>query len=248
MEQGPILTITGLKKNFGSNQVLKHIDISVAKGEVVSIIGPSGTGKSTLLRCINYLEKPTAGTICIDGVSVAAEKASRRDIHALRGKTAMVFQSYNLFKNKTTIENLMEPLIQVQGMTIQEAEREAMAILASIGLTDKRDAYPAHMSGGQQQRAGIGRALAVHPKVMLIDEPTSSLDPELVDEVLEVIRFLARERTMAMLIVTHEMRFSREVSDRVLYMEGGYIVEQGTPAEIFNSSNPRVRKFTGKKD
>ncbi|MDY3868789.1 MAG: amino acid ABC transporter ATP-binding protein [Pyramidobacter sp.] len=239
----PILTVQGLQKRFGSLEVLKHIDLSVNEGEVVSVIGPSGTGKSTFLRCLNYLEKPTAGTVCIDGVCVDASKARRRDIYALRGKTAMVFQSYNLFKNMTALENIMEPMVQVQHVPVADAEKRAMEILESVGLADKRDAYPAHMSGGQQQRVGIGRAIAVKPKVMLFDEPTSSLDPELVGEVLSVIRRLADSRTTTMIIVTHEMRFARQVSDRVLFMEGGVILEQGAPEMIFNSTNPRISRF-----
>lgn len=245
MESSAILTISGLKKSFHSLHVLKGIDLSVAKGEVISIIGPSGTGKSTLLRCINYLEKPTDGVISIDGISVEAHHAKRRDVMALRSKTAMVFQTYNLFKNKTAIENIMEPMVICQKMNKAEAAQKAEAILKTVGLLEKRDAYPAHLSGGQQQRIGIGRALAVNPEVMLFDEPTSSLDPELINEVLEVIRNLAANHTMTMLIVTHEMRFAREISDRVLFMDNGIIAQVGTPNEIFNSTNPRIQKFVG---
>ncbi len=158
----------------------------------------------------------------------------------------MVFQNYNLFKNKTAIQNIMEPMTQVQGMKYADAENEAMRILQMIGLEEKRDVYPAHLSGGQQQRIGIGRAVAVKPEIMLFDEPTSSLDPELVDEVLEVIRKLAAERTMALLIVTHEMRFAREVSERVIFMDNGYILKEGVPEEVFNSNNERIKKFVGK--
>lgn len=241
-----MLKVTGLKKNFGSLEVLQGIDLTVADGEVVCVIGPSGTGKSTLLRCINYLEKPSAGVISIDDTRVDSARASRREITRLRGKTAMVFQNYNLFKNKTALQNIMEPMTQVQGMSAADAEQEGMRILTAVGLADKRDAYPAHLSGGQQQRVGIGRAMAVRPGIILFDEPTSSLDPELVGEVLEVIRSLAREHTMSMLIVTHEMRFAREVSDSVLFMEGGHILQQGKPEEIFESDNPRIRRFVGK--
>ncbi|MBQ1250158.1 MAG: amino acid ABC transporter ATP-binding protein [Clostridia bacterium] len=240
-----VLKIEGLKKSFGDLHVLKNLDLEVHEGEVISIIGPSGTGKSTILRCINYLEKPTGGVITIDGVSVDVDnKADKKKIHDLRCKTSMVFQNYNLFKNKTALQNIMEPMTQVQKMDKKEAEKKALELLALVGLSDKRDAYPAHMSGGQQQRIAIARAMAVNPKVMLFDEPTSSLDPELVGEVLNVIQKLASSHTCTMLIVTHEMRFARSVSDRVLFMDGGYILEEGTPEEIFNSQNPRIQKFT----
>ena len=240
-----MLTIQGLKKSFDSLNVLNGIDISVAQGEVVSIIGPSGTGKSTLLRCINYLERPTEGTITIGDVSVNAHHPKRKDIYALRRKTAMVFQNYNLFKNKTALQNIMEPMIMCQKLSVSEAEAKSMEILNAVGLGSKRDVYPAHMSGGQQQRVGIGRAMAVNPQVMLFDEPTSSLDPELVTEVLETIRGLAAKHTMTLIIVTHEMRFAREISDRILFMENGVIAQQGSPAEIFGSNNPRIQKFIG---
>ena len=241
-----MLKVTGLKINFGSLEVLRGIDLTVADGEVVCVIGPSGTGKSTLLRCINYLEKPTAGVISIGDARVDSAHAGRREIARLRGKTAMVFQNYNLFKNKTALQNIMEPMTQVQRISAADAEREGMRILTAVGLADKRDSYPAHLSGGQQQRVGIGRAMAVRPDIILFDEPTSSLDPELVGEVLEVIRSLAREHTMSMLIVTHEMRFAREISDSVLFMEGGHILQRGKPGEIFESDNPRIQRFVGK--
>lgn len=240
-----MLKIEGLKKSYGSLQVLKGINLTVQKGQVVSIIGPSGAGKSTLLRCINYLEKPTEGTITIGEVTLRSGRNKYKEVSALRRKTAMVFQNYNLFKNKTALQNIMEPMIMCQGMSVKEAEYKAMEILTSIGLKDKRNVYPAHMSGGQQQRVGIGRAMAVNPEVMLFDEPTSSLDPERVNEVLEVIRSLASKHTMTLLIVTHEMRFAREVSDRIVFMEDGLIVQEGTSEEIFNSMNPRIRRFVG---
>lgn len=245
MDSSTVLAISGLKKNFHSLEVLKGIDFTAKKGEVISIIGPSGTGKSTLLRCVNYLERPTEGTITIDGVTVEAQSAKRSDIMKLRSKTAMVFQSYNLFKNKTAIENIMEPMVVCQKMDKGEAKKKAEEILKAVGLLEKRDSYPAHLSGGQQQRIGIGRALAVNPQVMLFDEPTSSLDPELINEVLEVIKNLAAQRTMSMLIVTHEMRFAKNISDRILFMDNGCVAKEGTSEEIFNSTNPRIQKFVG---
>lgn len=243
MERNPILAVSGLVKRFGTLEVLKGIDLTAQRGEVVSVIGPSGTGKSTLLRCINFLEKPTCGRIAIGDVSVQEPRGRRRDIARLRSRTAMVFQNYNLFRNKTALQNIMEPMTQVQGVPEGEAREEALRILRVVGLEDKRDSYPAHLSGGQQQRVGIGRAMAVKPEVMLFDEPTSSLDPELLGEVLDLIRSLAVKHTATLLIVTHEMRFAREVSDRILFMDEGYILQQGSPEEIFNSDNPRVRKF-----
>lgn len=243
MSHQPVLAVSGLVKRFGSLDVLKGIDFTAKRGEVLSIIGPSGTGKSTLLRCINFLEKPTSGRIAIGDVAVQEPRGSRRDIARLRSRTAMVFQSYNLFRNKTALQNIMEPMTQVQGIPELEAREEAMRILRVVGLEDKRDSYPAHLSGGQQQRVGIGRAMAVRPEVMLFDEPTSSLDPELLGEVLDLIRSLAVKHTATMLIVTHEMRFAREVSDRILFMDEGYILQQGTPEEVFGSGNPRVQRF-----
>jgi len=241
-----MLVVKGLKKNYGSLKVLKGIDLKAERGEVISIIGPSGTRLGTLLRCINFLEKASEGSISIDNLTLEVNHIKKKDIRFVRSKTAMVFQNYNLFKNKTAIQNIMEPMTQVQGMKYADAENEAMRILQMIGLEEKRDVYPAHLSGGQQQRIGIGRAVAVKPEIMLFDEPTSSLDPELVDEVLEVIRKLAAERTMALLIVTHEMRFAREVSERVIFMDNGYILKEGVPEEVFNSNNERIKKFVGK--
>ena len=243
MERNPILAVSGLVKRFGTLEVLKGIDLTAQRGEVVSVIGPSGTGKSTLLRCINFLEKPTCGRIAIGDVSVQEPRGRRRDIARLRSRTAMVFQNYNLFRNKTALQNIMEPMTQVQGVPEGEAREEALRILRVVGLEDKRDSYPAHLSGGQQQRVGIGRAMAVKPEVMLFDEPTSSLDPELLGEVLDLIRSLAVKHTATLLIVTHEMRFAREVSDRILFMDEGYILLQESPEEIFGSGNPRVQKF-----
>ena len=239
-----MIEIQNLVKHFGTLKVLDGISFRLEKGQVLAVIGPSGTGKSTLLRCINFLERPNQGIIHIGDTQVNAAKASCKEILALRKHTSMVFQNYNLFKNKTAIQNVMEPMVAVQGMSAQEAEKRALEILQLIGLSDKRDSYPSRLSGGQQQRVGIGRAMAVNPDVILFDEPTSSLDPELVGEVLEVIRALASDHKRAMILVTHEMKFAREVADRVLFMDGGVIVEDAPPAQLFaNPQHERTKKF-----
>lgn len=241
-----MIKIENLHKKFNDLEVLKGVNLEVKKGEVIAIIGPSGTGKSTLLRCINYLEEPDKGKIIIDDVEVDAEKCNKQDIRKLRLHTSMVFQSYNLFKNKTALENIMEPLIIVQKKDKKEAESIALELIDKVGLIDKKDQYPSKLSGGQQQRIGIARAMAVNPTLMLFDEPTSALDPELVGEVLEVIKNLAKNHR-TMIIVTHEMKFAREAADRVIFMDGGNIVEQGTPAEVFdNPKNPRTIRFLNK--
>lgn len=238
-----MIKIKDLHKSFNGLEVLKGIDLDIKKGEVVVVIGPSGTGKSTLLRCMNFLEKPNKGIIEIEDLKVDVENATKEQIHQLRMNTSMVFQSYNLFKNKTALENIMEPLVVVKKMDKTKAEKIAMDILKKVGLEDKRDYYPSKLSGGQQQRVGIGRAMAVDPKIMLFDEPTSALDPELVGEVLEVIKNLAEQDT-TMIIVTHEMRFAKSAADRVIFMDGGKIVEQGSPEQIFdNPQNERTVKF-----
>ena len=238
-----MIKIKNLHKSFNGLEVLKGLDLEISKGEVVAVIGPSGSGKSTLLRCINYLEAPDKGTIDIGDLKINAETISKKEIIGLRKVTAMVFQNYNLFKNKTAIENIMEPLIVVQHMPAKEAKQVALSILQQIGLVDKQDSYPSKLSGGQQQRVGIGRALAVNPAIILFDEPTSALDPELVGEVLAVIKSLA-DKDMTMIIVTHEMKFAQNAADRVIFMDDGRIVEQGTPYEIFNSpQNQRTIKF-----
>lgn len=238
-----MVEIRGLKKSFGDLEVLKGIDLDVKKGEVIAIIGSSGTGKSTLLRCINYLEEPDDGQIKIDDLSVNVKSTTKKEIYKLRRKTSMVFQSYNLFKNKTALGNIMEPLIVVKKIDNKTAEKKALEILDIVGLIDKKDSYPSKLSGGQQQRVGIGRAMAVEPEVVLFDEPTSALDPELVGEVLDVIKDLAKNHT-TMIIVTHEMGFAKEAADRVIFMDDGKIIEEGTPKEIFDSpKNPRTIQF-----
>ncbi|TWH47218.1 amino acid ABC transporter ATP-binding protein [Sporomusa sp. KB1] len=239
-----MITIEHLKVQFGQLVVLKDINVQIDDGEVVVLIGPSGTGKSTFLRCLNFLVRPAEGKITIDGFSIDARTASKREIDCMRLKTSMVFQNYNLLKNKTAIQNIMEPMVTVQKKSKKEAEEVAVNLLKKVGLLQKKDAYPKEMSGGQQQRIGIARALAVNANVVLFDEPTSSLDPELVGEVLGVIKQLVAEHNKTMLIVTHEMKFAREVADRILFLENGGITAMGTPQELFeNCSNERIRKF-----
>jgi len=232
-----MIKVTNLRKRFGDLVVLDGIDFEVKDGEVLSIIGPSGSGKSTLIRCLNFLERPDAGVIEIGGVRVDAEKCTNREIRELRLQTAMVFQNYNLFKNKTALQNVTESLIVVKKMPKKQAEELGMELLRQVGLEDKRDNYPATLSGGQQQRVSIARALALRPHAILLDEPTSSLDPELVSEVLQTIKKIA-ELDTTMIIVTHEMDFARDVSDHVIFMADGNIVEQGPPAEVLD--NPRM--------
>ena len=238
-----MIDITGLTKHFGGAPVLNGINLQIAEGERVVVIGPSGTGKSTLLRCLNFLDVPQAGTIRIGDVTVDAAKARKADILALRRRTAMVFQNYALFANKTAKENIMEALVTVQKRPKGEAEQRALSVLAETGLADKADSFPAALSGGQQQRVGIGRAMALGAELMLFDEPTSALDPEWVGEVLDLMRAVA-ERKQTMLIVTHEMQFAREIADRVIFMDGGKIVESGPPSEIFSApKDARLQKF-----
>ena len=241
-----MIEVKDLKKSFGTLDILKGISFKIQYGEVLTLIGPSGTGKSTLLRCINFLEKPNNGIITIGDLTLDTQKATRNEIYALRKKTSMVFQNYNLFKNKTALENIMEPMVTVQKMDIKKAKEEALHIIETVGLFNKKDEYPSRLSGGQQQRVGIGRAMAVHPDVILLDEPTSSLDPELVGEVLNVIKDLAQKHT-TMLITTHEMQFAKNVSNKVIFMANGYIVEEGTPNDIFNNpQNERLKTFLRK--
>ncbi|MEI2317340.1 ATP-binding cassette domain-containing protein [Bacillus paramobilis] len=238
-----MIEISDLYKSYKSNEVLKGISLTVNKGEVVVIIGPSGSGKSTLLRCLNLLEQPEDGSIRIEDLEIHAKKLYKKEIIQLRQKTAMVFQNYNLFKNKTALQNITKALTVVQKKSEEEAKRIAREILKQVGLADKESFYPTMLSGGQQQRIGIARAMALNPAVLLFDEPTSALDPELVNEVLQVIKDLARQH-ITMVVVTHEMNFAKDVADRVIFMADGIIIEQGTPKEIFrNPQNERTKKF-----
>ncbi|TQR05719.1 amino acid ABC transporter ATP-binding protein [Psychrobacillus soli] len=238
-----MISISNLHKKFGKNEVLKGINIQVDKGDVISILGPSGSGKTTLLRCLNYLERPDEGIITIDNVTIDSKKVHKKDIYHLRKKSAMVFQSYNLFQHKTVLQNVMEGLVVVQKVNVKEAREIALEMLKKVGLEQKVDAYPLQLSGGQQQRVGIARALALNPEVILFDEPTSALDPELVGEVLDVIRKISREG-ITMIIVTHEMNFAREVSNRVIFMDGGVVVEEGVPNDIFRTpKEDRTKQF-----
>jgi ABC-type histidine transport system ATPase subunit len=251
MQAVPALSLTGLRKRFGENEVLKGVSLDAGDGEVIAIIGSSGSGKSTLLRCVNMLEVPDEGSVRIAGEEVllrarrggGREPADRRQIDRIRSSLGMVFQGFNLWSHLTILENVMEAPVHVQGRPRSEAREEALALLARVGIGDKHDAYPSQVSGGQQQRAAIARALAMRPKVMLFDEPTSALDPELVGEVLRVIRALAEEgRTM--LLVTHEMGFAREVASRVVFLHQGVVEEDGPPAQVFGSPrSERCRQF-----
>ena len=235
--------VTNLKKNYGSNQVLKGIDFKVANNEVVVLIGPSGSGKSTLLRCLNKLEEPTSGSIVIDGHDISDPKTN---IDKARENIGMVFQHFNLFHHLTVMDNMTLAPAHLKLMTKEMAREEAKKLLRRVGLEDKADAYPSQLSGGQKQRVAIARALEMRPDIMLFDEPTSALDPEMVGEVLQVMRDLARER-MTMVVVTHEMGFAKEVADRVVFLDEGILMEQNEPEEFFNNpKNERLRGFLGK--
>lgn len=237
-----MIEIKGLRKAFGADEVLKGIDLSIDEKEVVVIIGPSGSGKSTLLRCMNHLEEPTAGEVIVDGITLSSEA----NINKVREEVGMVFQRFNLFPHMTVLENIMLAPMKVKHVAHGEAEKIARELLARVGLAEKADAYPDNLSGGQQQRVAIARALAMRPKVMLFDEPTSALDPEMVGEVLDVMRALANEG-MTMVIVTHEMGFAREVGDRLLFVDEGRIIESGVPREVFeNPKEERTRSFLSK--
>ena len=235
--------VSHLKKSFKQLEVLKDISLDVAEGEVVVIIGPSGSGKSTFLRCLNRLEEASGGEIVIEGTDITDRKT---DINRVREKVGMVFQHFNLFNNMNVLRNLMLAPVDLKIMDRETARKEALKMLERVGLSDKADAYPHQLSGGQKQRVAIARALCMRPDIMLFDEPTSALDPEMVGEVLEVMKHLAHVG-MTMVVVTHEMGFAREVGDRVLFMDGGLILEEGTPEEIFKTpQNPRTRDFLNK--
>jgi len=246
----PIIELRGLIKSFGVTHVLKGIDLSVEKSEVVVIIGPSGSGKSTLLRCVNFLEQPSDGIVYFNGDSLGIQKIndrwlkrSEKELNLQRTKIGMVFQQFNLFPHMTALQNVIEAPIQVLGLKKDEALQLGLDLLERVGLSDKKDFYPRALSGGQQQRVAIARALAMKPEVMLFDEATSALDPELVGEVLKVMKDLAKEG-MTMMVVTHEMGFAKEVADRVVFMDQGYILEQGTPEQIFkNPKEARTSEF-----
>ncbi|WP_270598821.1 amino acid ABC transporter ATP-binding protein [Enterococcus asini] len=238
-----LIQVKGLEKSFGKQQVLKGIDTEIQKGEVVVIIGPSGSGKSTFLRCLNLLETPTKGQVIFEGVDITAAK---NDLYTMREKMGMVFQNFNLFPNLTVMENLTLAPVKVKGQSKSEAEAYGVHLLKKVGLQDKAGAYPQSLSGGQKQRIAIARALAMQPDVMLFDEPTSALDPEMVGEVLQVMKDLAKEG-MTMVIVTHEMGFAKEVGDRILFMDEGIIMEEGLPQELFEQpQNPRTCDFLSK--
>jgi octopine/nopaline transport system ATP-binding protein len=248
------LSVKKLHKSFGNVEVLKGISLDAHEGDVVSILGSSGSGKSTFLRCINLLETPNSGEVTVAGETIrmvpdakgASRPADRKQVDRIRSQLGMVFQSFNLWSHKTVLENVIEAPVHVQGRNRAECIEEAQALLAKVGIAEKRNFYPAHLSGGQQQRAAIARALAMRPKVMLFDEPTSALDPELVGEVLRVMRALAEEgRTM--LVVTHEMSFARDVSSRVVFLHQGLVEEDGRPQDVFaNSRSERFRQFISK--
>lgn len=247
----PIVRVSGLAKSFGSNQVLKNVGLSVDRGEVVVVMGPSGSGKTTFIRSLNFLEMPDQGRIEVCGTQIndpgaRPDAATRRSIQAIRQKTAMVFQSFNLFPHMTALENIIEGPVSVKGLKKDAARERGRALLEKVGLAHKADEYPGRLSGGQKQRVAIARALAMEPEVIFFDEPTSALDPELRDEVLKVMRDLAREG-MTMLVVTHETRFARDVADRIVFMEGGHVLEDTTPAEFFGpNATERSRQFLGR--
>ena len=237
-----MIDIKNLHKSFGEHEVLKGIDLHINPQEVVVIIGPSGSGKSTLLRCMNVLEEPTSGSVVVDGIDLTGDS----DINKAREEIGMVFQRFNLFPHMTVLQNITLAPIKVRNMAKDEAEKIARELLERVGLADKADAYPPQLSGGQQQRVAIARALAMRPKVMLFDEPTSALDPEMVNEVLDVMKSLANEG-MTMAVVTHEMGFAREVGDRLLFVDGGNIIEQGAPKDVFeNPQEERTKLFLSK--
>jgi ABC-type polar amino acid transport system ATPase subunit len=242
-----VVKVTNLHKYFGQLEVLKGINMEVTKGEVIVIFGRSGSGKSTLLRCVNFLEDPTAGSIEVAGVRLEGghrTRGKREDIRQLRLKAGMVFQQFNLFPHMTVIENVIEAPTRVKGIPEADARAQGLELLNKVGLADKANEYPIRLSGGQQQRVAIARALAMEPDVMLFDEPTSALDPELIGEVLAVMKSLSTEMHMTMMVVTHEMGFAREVADRMMFFHEGVILEEGSPDELFdNTKNPETKQF-----
>lgn len=241
-----MIELKGIRKQFGDHVVFDDIDLTLERGEIIVIVGPSGTGKSTLLRCINFLETPDAGHLTVGDLSLDATRATHEQILALRRRTAFVFQNYALFANKTALQNIAEGMIVVDGMPKAKAYARGREILERIGLADKADAYPASLSGGQQQRVGIGRAMAANADVILFDEPTSALDPQWVEEVLGLMKQLAAEH-QTMIVVTYEMQFAREVADRVVFMDQGRIIEQAPPAELFSQPrDERTQQFLRK--
>lgn len=238
-----MIQIKGLCKKFNEQQVLDNINLNIEKGKVFVVIGPSGTGKSTLLRCINVLEHPERGTIQLDGFTADFSEITKKEIQTLRSRTSMVFQNSNLYRNKTALENVTAPLTLVKKIDKAEADKIGTDLLKRVGMEEKKDAYPETLSGGEKQRVGIARAMGVNPDIILFDEPTSALDPELVTEVLDVIKELAAQHT-TMLIVTHEMKFARSVADEIVFMEGGHIVEQAPPDQFFTApEQERTRQF-----
>ncbi len=243
LEKPVKISVKGLRKCFGELEVLKNMNVEVHEGEVVCLIGPSGSGKSTFLRCLNKLEEANGGEIIVDGHKITDKKIN---INKIRENIGMVFQHFNLFSNLTIIDNITLAPVELKIMSKEEARDKALELLKRVGLEDKADAYPSQLSGGQKQRCAIARSLAMSPDVMLFDEPTSALDPEMVGEVLDVMKALAKEG-MTMIVVTHEMGFAREVADRIIFMDGGYIVEEGTPDEIFNhAKKERTISFLNK--
>lgn len=238
-----MLELKQIKKKLGGKEILKGVDLSVNEGEVVAILGPSGSGKTTLLRTINFLNPADEGTITVDGFTLDSKKHSQKDVRTLRRKTGMVFQNYNLFQNKTVLQNVTEGMIKVQKIPKKEAEERAHELLKKVKMDEKTDSYPCNLSGGQQQRVGICRALASNSKVVLLDEPTSALDPELVGEVLDIIKDIANSG-MTMVIVTHEIAFARNVADRVVFMKDGVVVEDGPAKEVIdNPQKPETAQF-----
>ncbi len=238
-----MVKLENIHKSFGENHILKGVDLNIKKGEVIVILGPSGSGKTTLLRTINFLDPADEGSITVNDFKVDAKKHNKAEVIELRRKTAMVFQNYNLFANKTILENVMEGLVTVKKFKKSDAEEMSKNILNKVGLSERYDFYPSQLSGGQQQRAGIARALILDPDVILFDEPTSALDPELVGEVLNTIKNVA-QTGITMIVVTHEIAFAKEVATRVIFMEGGKVVEQGPPEEILvNPKEPRTQQF-----